>query len=72
MPQNQDLMEQLERQITPAVTGRATDTRQLDQVRHVCPVSVADVVRLWLERKEQWHPCGITALPAEPTLKLLQ
>ena len=77
-----DLLEHLERQVTPAISQRATDPKQLDLVRQTCRLSVAEFVRLWLERENQWHPGGFTAiqvrfgdeltLPAESTLRLPQ
>jgi len=76
-----DLLEELERQITPTLTQQASDPRQLAQVRETCRLSVAEFVRLWLEHEGQWSRNGFTAiqvqfadeaaLPTEATLKLL-
>jgi hypothetical protein len=74
------LLEQLESEITPALSEHATDPKQLDQVRHACRLSVAEFVRLWLEREGQWKPGRFTTielrladeatLPSDTTLKL--
>jgi hypothetical protein len=77
-----DLLAELERQITPALSQYASDPKQLNLVREACRLSVAEFVRLWLEREGQWQPGGFTTiqvrfadeatLPPDPTLKLLQ
>lgn len=56
------LLEQLEREITPALSAHAADPKQLDQVRHACRLSVAEFVRLWLEREGQWKPGRFTSI----------
>ena len=76
-----ELMEDLERQITPALIQYAADPRRLNLVRDTCRQSVAEFVQLWLERERQWGGSGFTqiqvkfadepALPASPTKKLL-
>jgi hypothetical protein len=53
----------------------------LEHVRHACRLSVAEFVRLWLEREGQWQEGGLTAiqvrfadetnLDKDPTLKFL-
>ena len=75
------LLEELERQITPTLTGFANDPRRLQLVRDTCRRSTAEFVRLWLERERQWGKAGFSqiqvkfadevALPATPTLKFL-
>ena len=56
------LLEQLESEITPALSEHAMDPKQLDQVRHACRLSVAEFVRLWLEREGQWKPGRFTSI----------
>ncbi len=76
-----DLLADLERQLTPALSEFANSPKQLEQVRETCRLSVAEFVRLWLEREGQWGQRGFkavqvqfadeAALPPEPTVKLL-
>ena len=76
-----DLLQELERQLTPTLTRFANDPRRLSLVRDTCRRSVAEFVRLWLERERQWGGAGFTqiqvkfadevALPPAPTLKFL-
>jgi hypothetical protein len=49
------LLQQLEQQLTPKLAEHAADPRQLAQVREACRLSVAEFVRLWLEREGQWR-----------------
>jgi hypothetical protein len=75
------LLSELERQITPTLCQFATDPRRLNLVRDTARKSVAEFVRLWLEREHQWGRRRFTriqvqfadepALPLAPTLKLL-
>ena len=75
------MLEELKRQITPRLTALAHDPRRLNLVRDTCRKSVAEFVRLWLERERQWGQSGFTriqvkfgdepALPPAPTVKLL-
>ena len=75
------MMRELERQITPTLCQFATDPRRLNLVRDTARKSVAEFVRLWLEREHQWGRKRFTqiqvqfadepALPLAPTLKLL-
>ena len=46
-----ELMEQLQRQITPTLNQYAGETRHLELVREQCGRSVAEFVKLWLERE---------------------
>jgi hypothetical protein len=55
-----DLAEQLERDITPLLSAQAT--AQLEQVRQSCRLSVAEFVRLWLEREGHWAPGVVSAI----------
>jgi hypothetical protein len=76
-----EMMNELERQITPTLCQFATDPRRLNLVRDTARKSVAEFVRLWLEREHQWDHKRFTriqvqfadepALPLAPTLKLL-
>lgn len=76
-----DLLLELERQLTPTLTKFANDPRRLNLVRDTCRRTVAEFVRLWLERERQWGRAGFTeiqvqfadevALPPAPTLKFL-
>ena len=76
-----DLMAEVERQITPTLIAYAHDPRRLNLVRDTCRKSVAEFVKLWLQREGQWGGTGFTqiqvkfaeeaALPMEPTLNLL-
>ncbi len=75
-----DLVQQLEQQITPKLAALADDPRRRQLVRDTCRKSVAEFVRLWLEREGQWGRSGFNqiqvqfadeaALPSVPTLKL--
>ena len=75
------MMQELERQITPTLCQFASDPRRLNLVRDTARQSVAQFVRLWLERERQWGHKRFTkiqvqfadepALPLSPTLKLL-
>jgi hypothetical protein len=59
----------------------ASDSRRLNLVRDTCRKSVAEFIRLWLERERQWGRSGFKqiqvtfadepALPPAPTTKLL-
>ena len=76
-----EMLAELERQITPTLNEYASDPRRLNLVRATCRQSVAEFVRLWLERERQWGGAGFTeiqvkfaeeaVLPPSPTLKLL-
>jgi hypothetical protein len=78
---SQELLTQLERQLTPLLSQYAAEPKQLNHVREACRLSVAEFVRLWLECEGQWHPGGFhtihvrfgdeVALPPDPTLKLI-
>ena len=57
-----DLLQELERQITPTLTQFANDPRRLSLVRDTCRRSVAEFVRLWLERERQWGRAGFTQI----------
>jgi hypothetical protein len=73
------LMEQLQKEITPMLIQSASDPRHLELVRERCRQSVAEFVRLWLEREGQWSRLGFTEIqvvfpkevqPVAPTLRL--
>ena len=59
------LLQRLERQITPMLSEYAANPKQLNQVREASRLSVAEFVRLWLEREGQWQPGGFTAIQVQ-------
>ena len=75
------MLTELERQITPTLIEYAGDPRRLNLVRDTCRQSVAEFVKLWLERERQWGGAGFdqiqvkfvdeAVLPSQPTLKFL-
>ena len=70
-----DLMEQLEQEITPTLNQYARDDRHLGLVRAQCRQSVAELVKLWLEREGRWGAPGYTEIqvcfPGEDPPRLL-
>jgi hypothetical protein len=75
-----ELLEQTQKEITPTLIRYAQETRHLDLVRTQCRQSVAEFVKLWLEREGHWGRPHVTEIqvlfPAEaalpdPTLRLL-
>ena len=48
-------METLERSITPVVSERAADPRHIEMVRERCRLELAEFVRSWLLREDQWR-----------------
>ena len=76
-----EMLEKLERNITPTLIGFAGDPRRIDLVRDTCRYSVAEFVQYWLQREKQWGGKGFTqiqvkfadeaALPPTVTLKAL-
>jgi hypothetical protein len=74
-----ELMEQTQKEITPMLNRQARDPRHLELVRGQCRRSVAEFVKLWLERESHWgRPVteiqvmfpGEPALTGETTLQL--
>jgi hypothetical protein len=73
-----ELIEQVQQAITPTLIQYAGEVRHLDLVRAQCRQSVAEFVRLWLEREGSWGAGGFSEiqvlfpeeLPAPPS-KLL-
>jgi len=65
----------------PTLIEYAGDPRRLNLVRDTCRQSVAEFVKLWLERERQWGGAGFdqiqvkfvdeAVLPSQPTLKFL-
>jgi hypothetical protein len=55
-------MEQLERSITPTLAERAADAQHLALVREPCRRRVAEFVRAWLLREDQWRDDRFTAV----------
>jgi hypothetical protein len=48
-------MEALERSITPTLTARAGEAEHIALVREPCRRRVAEFVRAWLLREDQWR-----------------
>ena len=48
-------MMELERSITPTISKYAADVRHRDLVREECRKKVAEFVRDWLLREDQWR-----------------
>ena len=76
-----ELVAQLQQEMTPTLCRYATDPKHLDLVREACRLSVAEFVRGWLDGQGQWRADRLSTievrfadepelLPA-PTLKLL-
>ena len=57
-----ELLEGLQHNLTPILTGYASDPRRLELVRETARQSVTDFVQHWLEREAQWRPGRITAI----------
>ena len=57
-----DLLAQLERQLTPTLSGYATDPRHLDLVRPQCRRAVAEFVQQCLTAEPWWQRGAVTAL----------
>jgi hypothetical protein len=64
LPPN-DLLEELERQMTPVLCDYAADARHLELVRHPCRLAVADFVQLCLRGQTSWPAHKITALEVQ-------
>ena len=57
-----ELLEQTHHEITPTLITYASDPRHLDLVRSQCRKSVAEFVKLWLERERMWGGNGPTEI----------
>ena len=76
-----ELVDQLQHQLTPILSRYAEDPRRLQFIRETARLSVAQFVRLWLERESRWNRSRFTSIhvqfrdekaaPAAPTLQLL-
>jgi hypothetical protein len=76
-----ELADQLHHELTPILSRYAEDPRRVQFIREAARQSVAEFVRLWLEREHRWNRWKFTsihvrfrdedALPAAPTLQLL-
>ena len=55
-------MEELEHSITPTLSARATDPAHIALVRELCRRRVAEFVRTWLLREDQWRDDRFTAV----------
>jgi hypothetical protein len=68
-------MDQLERDITPTLASYAGDKRHMDLVREECRKTVAQFVRDWLFREEQWRGDRLSGIkvifPDEPANEVL-
>ena len=74
------LAEQLHHDLTPTLVQYAGDSRRMHFIRETARQSVAEFVRLWLEKENRWnkgsftaihvHLAGEQALPSAPTLQL--
>jgi hypothetical protein len=76
-----ELADQLHHDLTPILSRYAEDPRRVQFIREAARQSVAEFVRLWLEREHRWSRWKFTsihvrfrdedALPAAPTVQLL-
>lgn len=76
-----ELVAQLQREMTPTLCSYADDPRRIDLIRETCRQSAAEFVRGWLDVQGQWRADRFTnievrfpdeqELPPAPTLKLL-
>jgi len=55
-------MDELERSITPTLSARATEPAHIALVRESCRRRVAEFVRVWLLREDQWRDDRFTAV----------
>jgi hypothetical protein len=55
-------LDELERNLTGILEQRAGDREHMDLVREACRKSVAEFVRKWLLREQQWRKDGFTAI----------
>jgi len=55
-------MDELEKSITPTLITRAGDPRTVGLVRETCRKRVAEFVRDWLLREDQWRSDGFSAI----------
>ena len=77
-----DLLTQLQRDLTPTLSQYAEDPRRLDHVREPARQAVAEFVRRWLALESRWKPGRFTAiqvqmadekeLPPLPTTRLIE
>jgi len=77
-----ELLDKLHRELTPALSATANDSRRIGLVRETCRQAVAEFVQRWLEGEARWHPGAFTTihvrflddeeLPPAPTRKLLE
>ncbi len=68
-------MESLEKSLTPILSERASDPAHLGLVREPCRKRVAEFVRAWLLREDQWRDGGFTSVTVvfedEPGLEVV-
>ncbi len=58
----QEQMAELERSITPTLSARSGDAAHLTLVREPCRKRVAEFIRTWLLREDQWRSDRFTAV----------
>lgn len=57
-----ELLDSLERSITPRLNEYAGDPQHIDAVREKCRLTVAEFVRAWLLREEHWREDRFTSV----------
>lgn len=76
-----ELVDQLHRDLTPTVCAYADDPRRMGFIREPARHSVAEFVRLWLEKENRWHRSKFTQIhvcfrdeqmPSQPTIQLTE
>ena len=60
-----DLLAQLQRDLTPTLSQYAEDPRRLDLVREPARQAVAEFVRRWLALESRWKPGRFTAIQVQ-------
>ena len=75
---SQRLLEELQRDLTPILSGYANDPRRMELVRETCRAGVAEFIKNWLCGENQWGPERFSAilvgfadepaLPSRPSL----
>lgn len=58
----EDRLNELERAMTPLLEKRAMDIRHMELAREACRQSVAEFVKVWLIREDQWKTNKFTAI----------
>jgi hypothetical protein len=67
-----DILKDIETSMTPALSARAMDSQHIKLAREACRRSVADFVRRWLMKENQWRDDRFTSVvvvfPDEPSV----